>query len=76
MSILNALAGQLHTTNAPSPDMSVNDALKQWPAAVGALKAMGVETCCGGNASLTAAAAKAGVPLDTLIAALVGTPAR
>ncbi len=53
--------------------MSINEALKQWPAAVGALEAMGVETCCGGNASLTDAAAKAGVTLDTLTAALLAS---
>jgi iron-sulfur cluster repair protein YtfE (RIC family) len=54
----------------PSASQSVNDALKQWPKAVGALNAFGIDTCCGGNASLSAAAAEAGVPIEALLAAI------
>ncbi|MFL5581931.1 MAG: DUF542 domain-containing protein [Gemmatimonadaceae bacterium] len=57
---------------SPAPDLSVNDTLVRWPGAVRALNAFGIDTCCGGAASLREAAAEAGVPLDTLLAAVAG----
>ena len=52
------------------PALSVNDTLRRWPTSVGALNALGVDSCCGGAASLASAAAEAGVPLDALLAAV------
>jgi regulator of cell morphogenesis and NO signaling len=52
------------------PGTSVNDVLRRWPAAVTALNAFGVDTCCGGGDSLTEAAAQAGVSVDDLIGAI------
>jgi regulator of cell morphogenesis and NO signaling len=53
------------------PSLTVNDVLQRWPAAVGALNALGIDTCCGGADSLSVAAAQAGVPLADLIDAIV-----
>lgn len=52
------------------PTLSVNETLRRWPAAVGPLNAFGVDTCCGGAASLEMAAADAGVPVATLLDAV------
>ena len=41
--------------------------------AVEIMKAMGINHCCGAQLTLSEAAASAGVPLDTLLAALNGT---
>lgn len=55
------------TTDRIDPSLSVNETLRRWPAAVMALNAFGVDTCCGGAASLAQAAADADVPLDDLL---------
>ena len=55
---------------AIDPRLSVNDVLRRWPAAIAPLNALGIDTCCGGAASLEAAAADAGVPLAELLAAV------
>ena len=55
---------------SPTPDMSVNDVLQRWPASVRALNALGVDTCCGGAASLEEAAADIGVPVFRLLDAI------
>ena len=52
------------------PALSVNETLRRWPAAVGPLNAFGIDTCCGGAASLEMAAVDAGVPIDTLLDAV------
>lgn len=57
-------------TPALAPDMSVNELLQRWPASVRALDALGVDSCCGGAASLEEAAADVGVPVSTLIDAI------
>jgi regulator of cell morphogenesis and NO signaling len=49
------------------PGLSVNEVLRRWPGAVTALNAYGVDTCCGGAASLSEAAGQAGVSVDDLI---------
>lgn len=55
---------------AVDPALSVNETLRRWPAAVAPLSAFGVDTCCGGAASLEAAARDAGVPVAELLAAV------
>ena len=52
------------------PALTVNEVLARWPAAIAPLNALGVDACCGGGASLRAAATDAGVPLDDLLDAL------
>ena len=55
---------------AIDPALSVNETLRRWPPAVAPLAAFGIDTCCGGAASLETAARDAGVPLDDLLAAI------
>ena len=52
------------------PTLSVNETLRRWPPTVGPLEAFGIDTCCGGAASLEMAAREAGVPLAELLAAV------
>lgn len=58
------------TVRDVDPALSVNEILRRWPAAIPALNAAGIDTCCGGAASLEAAAHDAGVALDPLVAAI------
>ena len=53
-----------------SPTLSVNDLLRQSPAAAAVLNQLGIDTCCGGSLSLAEAAATIGMPLAQLLAAL------
>jgi regulator of cell morphogenesis and NO signaling len=53
-----------------SPALSVNDVLRESPAAAAVLNRFGIDTCCGGSLSLAEAAASVGVPLAELLAAL------
>ncbi len=41
-------------------DLSVNEIVRRWPAAVAALNERGIDTCCGGALSLRDAAGAAG----------------
>ena len=50
--------------------LTVNDLLRETPAAVAVLNRLGIDTCCGGSLSLAEAAASVGVPLADLLAAL------
>ena len=52
------------------PALSINAIVARWPAAVSALNAAGVDTCCGGGDSLSVAAAQAGIPIADLIDAI------
>ena len=54
----------------PDATLSVNETIRRWPAAIAVLNAIGVDTCCGGAASLDAAAAEAGVSTSDLLDAL------
>ena len=49
---------------------TVNDVLRDTPAAAAVLNRMGIDTCCGGSLSLAEAAAAVGMPLSQLLAAL------
>jgi regulator of cell morphogenesis and NO signaling len=57
---------------ALDPATTVNHVLARWPGAARVLDAFGIDTCCGGGASLREAAADAGVPLDRLLADVAG----
>ena len=52
------------------PALSVNAILCRWPAAVSALNAAGIDTCCGGGDTLSVAAAQAGIPIADLVDAI------
>lgn len=53
--------------------LTVNEALVRWPNAIAVLNVLGVDTCCGGGATLDAAAEQAGVRLETLLTAITET---
>jgi len=58
-------------TVAPiDPDLSVNEIIRRWPATMGPLNDAGIDTCCGGAASLRDAASDAGVPIANLTTTL------
>ena len=63
-------------TNQAMPSHSINTAatvneiLAEHPAAVSVFNALGIDACCGGDASLDEAARRDGASLDALIAAL------
>ena len=54
-------------------DWSVDETLARHPATATVFNAFGVDTCCGGGASLADAARDADVPLDDLLGALTLT---
>jgi iron-sulfur cluster repair protein YtfE (RIC family) len=56
-----------------TPDTRVEEALFQLPAAPGVFARYGLDGCCSGRLSLRDAAARAAVPLATLLAEL-GVP--
>jgi len=55
---------------AITPEMTVEATMREWPAAVEVMKALGINHCCGAHLPLDQAAAAAGVPLATLLRAL------
>jgi iron-sulfur cluster repair protein YtfE (RIC family) len=64
-------------THVPvDPSLSVNEILRRYPAAISALNAHGIDSCCGGATSLRAAALEARADLKALtreIGSLVAT---
>ena len=50
--------------------LTVNDLLRETPAAAAVLNRLGIDTCGGGSLSLADAAATVGLPLPELLAAL------
>jgi iron-sulfur cluster repair protein YtfE (RIC family) len=51
-------------------EMTVNQPIQRFPASVAVFAALGIDTCCGGAATLAEAAARKGVPLPELLKAL------
>jgi iron-sulfur cluster repair protein YtfE (RIC family) len=49
---------------------TVNEIIEKHPTTVAAFNALGIDACCGGDASLNDAAQRDGVDLDALLAAL------
>jgi iron-sulfur cluster repair protein YtfE (RIC family) len=59
------------TTQAPiSPAQTVNETVQRAPWTLPVLKSFGIDTCCGGAASLSEVASRHGLELSTLLAAL------
>lgn len=56
-----------------TPDQTVEEAGRA-PGALAVLQRLGVNHCCGAHMTLAEAAAAAGLPVDTLLAALSETP--
>ena len=52
------------------PDLSVDDALRRYPAAAAVFNAFGVDACCGGARSIRDAAREDGVDCCAVVAAL------
>lgn len=57
-------------TDPLDPELSINEIIRRWPSTMGTLNEFGIDTCCGGAASLREAAREAGVPLASLTTAL------
>jgi regulator of cell morphogenesis and NO signaling len=51
-------------------DTTVNDVIRTYPNSVSVFNELGIDACCGGDASLTEAARRDGVDLGTLVARL------
>lgn len=49
---------------------TVNEIIEKHPTTVAAFNALGIDACCGGDASVAEAARRDGVDIDALIAAL------
>ena len=62
--VLSTLAGRI------DPDWTVNDTLRIFPATVAVFDRFGIDACCGGAASIAAAARRDGADLVALIEAL------
>jgi len=58
------------TSSSLPTALTVNDLLRETPAAAAVLNRLGIDTCCGGSLSLAEAAASVGLPLGELLAAL------
>lgn len=52
------------------PSWTVNEVIAKYPETMPVLNAFGIDTCCGGDESLAAAANEAGLEADRLVAAL------
>jgi hypothetical protein len=66
---------------APGPALTPGDtveaAMRRLPGGRAVFQRLGIDTCCGGTLTLGQAAASAGVPVESVLAALAGAaPAR
>jgi iron-sulfur cluster repair protein YtfE (RIC family) len=57
-------------TQNVDPSWTVNDVIAKCPETMPVLNAFGVDTCCGGDETLAAAALEAGLDTDRLVTAL------
>ena len=62
--MLSTLTGRI------APDWTVNDTLRIFPATVAVFNELGIDACCGGAATLAAAAERDGAELARLVEAL------
>lgn len=61
---------RIHDTQPIDTAVTVNEILVQHPTAVSVFNAFGIDACCGGDATLEAAARRDGANIDALLAAL------
>ena len=52
------------------PSLSIGELVRRYPAALGVFNARGLDTCCGGGLPVAVAAARNGLDLAELLAAL------
>ena len=60
----------LTTVNQIDPAMSVNELVHRYPASLPVLKMLGIDSCCGGAKTLSAAAETAVITLDALLSSV------
>jgi regulator of cell morphogenesis and NO signaling len=60
----------MNQTLSVDQELSVNEVMKRYPTTMGIFNRFGIDTCCGGNASVTEAARRDGVDLDSLLEAI------
>ncbi len=60
----------LTTAQLPS-DLTVNEAVRRWPATVAVFNRFGIDACCGGATCIREAAVRDGAPPDDVLRALV-----
>lgn len=53
-----------------SPEMTVNEVLRRWPASADIISEFGLDMCCGGGLPLAAAVQAPGADLGALLARL------
>jgi iron-sulfur cluster repair protein YtfE (RIC family) len=58
------------TETALSPDQTVNETVQRAPWTLPVLKSFGIDTCCGGAATLAEASGRHGIELPVLLDAL------
>ena len=58
------------TQTGISPDPTVNETVQRAPWTLPVLKSFGIDTCCGGAATLSEAAGRHGIELPVLLDAL------
>ncbi len=52
-------------------DVTVNEAIRRWPATVAIFNAFGIDACCGGAVPVRDAAVRDGADADELVRALL-----
>lgn len=55
---------------AIDPNLTLNEVVRRYPAALGVFNARGLDTCCGGGLPVAEAARRHGLDLEELLAAL------
>ncbi|MFQ5465784.1 MAG: DUF542 domain-containing protein [Thermodesulfobacteriota bacterium] len=53
-----------------TPDMIVNDCIRDYPGTIGVFTRFDIDSCCGGAVSIEEAAKRDGADLDELLGAL------
>ena len=53
-----------------SPNLTLNEVVRRYPAALGVFNVRGLDTCCGGDLPIVEAARRHGLDLSDLLAAL------
>lgn len=53
-----------------NPNLTLNEVVRRYPAALGVFNAYGLDTCCGGALPIVEAARRHGLELSDLLAAL------
>jgi iron-sulfur cluster repair protein YtfE (RIC family) len=60
----------MNETSSIDQELPVNEVMKRYPETMGIFNRFGMDTCCGANASVTEAARRDGVDLDSLLEAI------